>query len=116
MKNENNSFYEYFNDSFYEYLADIKQSLYKKDLQYQKLSNKISEIQEKYPNVRKIMENDNPHKLDSKEINALIKLLNSELELNWLTAKELFIIGNYIGFCNYKKYGVINEKIFNTMS
>ena len=110
MKTKAKLFHKYFDDAFNEYLADIKQLLYKEDLNFQKLSNEISEIEEKYPNIRKVMENENPHKLDNKEINSLIKLLDNEQELNWIVSKEIFIIGNYLGYCKCKKYGAINEK------
>ena len=85
-------------------LIDSKRiELKHKNLEYKKLSDKVSEIMEKYPNVLALIENNDVNSLNEEECQTIQKLIKLNMKMTTYEDREIFFLGareNYYYFRN----------------
>ena len=85
-------------------LIDSKRiKLKRKNLEYKKLTDKVSEIMENYPNILALIENNEVENLDKEECKNLKKLLSLYSRMMDYEDREIFFLGareNYFYFKN----------------
>ena len=87
-------------------LIDSKRiELKHKNLEYKKLSDKVSEIMENYPNVLALIEDNEINSLNEEECQMLQKLITLNMKMTTYEDREIFFLGareNYYYFKNLK--------------
>lgn len=103
------SFCEMEDDIFSEYISNVEVELRKNNKEYKNMLNEISTLMNKYPKLRDIYENDEATDLSKEECEALIKILNNQLELKIIGYKEMFYKGNAEAYFYFKKMRILKE-------
>ena len=85
-------------------LIDSKRiELKHKNLEYKKLTDKVSEIIENYPNVLALIEDNEVDSLNEEECQILQKLIRLNMKMTTYEDREIFFLGareNYFYFKN----------------
>ena len=63
------------------------------NLEYKKLTNKVSEIMENYPNVLALIENNEVDNLNEEECQMLQKLIRLNMKMTTYEDREIFFLG-----------------------
>lgn len=98
--------YESFDEMINEALLDAE----KNDKTYRKLYNINKKLRHKYPKVFQVFETENPQKLNSQEIDALITIINNETEMKYIMFEKMFMLGNKEAYYYFKRMGIMREE------
>lgn len=91
-KNENDFFYKYI-DSILQFIEDNRFSIWRKRKDYKKLKNKMSEIKDKYPNIRTFVEDRVLVELNREELKALLQYIDLDDKIKTIEKVETFKLG-----------------------
>ena len=91
-------------------LIDSKRiELKHKNLEYKKLSDKVSEIMKNYPNVLALIEDDEINNLNEEECKMLQKLIKFNMKMITYEDRELFFLGARENYYYFKKLNLIKD-------
>ena len=93
MKKFNNSLFNQYTESFIEYFEEYKVKKLLKRSDYKEILQKIANIKNKYPQIRKILEDFEIIDITDKEKEMILEILNLEEELRTIELKEAFKLG-----------------------
>lgn len=88
-----NTFFEEYKDDFIDYLEKNRMENLREREEYNKISNEISKIKEKYPNVRSFLEDNEYINLTEDELKAVLKILDLQASIDVEETKEVFRLG-----------------------
>lgn len=97
-------------DELYELIDTARTGLMKRNLEYKKLQNKISEIIEKHPIIDKIYystDDELDRELTKEECKMLQKVFDLHLKISTYEDNEIFFLGGKITYIYFKKMGII---------
>lgn len=77
---------------------------------YKDSAYKCSDIIDKYPNLKKVLEDDTPVALTKKEVSGLIEYITSSSDRNTLEKKQLVCAGCRSAYFLLKKMGLLKEQ------
>lgn len=91
-------------------LIDSKRiELKKKNLEYKKLTEKVSEIIENNPNILALIEDNEIEHLSKEECLLLQKLIKLNLKMTTYEDREIFFLGARENYFYFKNLGLIKE-------
>ncbi|MBP3831335.1 MAG: hypothetical protein ILA02_03065 [Clostridia bacterium] len=91
-------------------LIDSKRiELKKKNLEYKKLTEKVSEIIENNPNILELIEDNEVEHLSKEECLLLQKLIKLNLKMTTYEDREIFFLGARENYFYFKNLGLIKE-------
>lgn len=91
-------------------LIDSKRiELKHKNLEYKKLSDKVSEIMKNYPNVLALIEDDEINNLNEEECKMLQKLIKLNMKMITYEDREIFFLGARENYYYFKKLNLIKD-------
>ena len=90
---ENDAFFNGFMDNFLDAFENERIKRLSKREEYKEFKNKIAEIEEKYPNIRRFIEDEEVINLNKEELNAVLKIIDYERNIGGLSNEESFKIG-----------------------
>ena len=91
-------------------LIDSKRiELKHKNLEYKKLSDKVSEIMKNYPNVLALIEDDEINNLNEEECKMLQKLIKFNMKMITYEDREIFFLGARENYYYFKKLNLIKD-------
>lgn len=89
-------------------LIDSKRiELKKKNLEYKKLTEKVSEIIENNPNILELIEDNEVEHLSKEECLLLQKLIKLNLKMTTYEDREIFFLGARENYFYFKNLGLI---------
>lgn len=91
-------------------INDVLLDSERNDIEYKKLNNNNKILKNKYPKLNDIYEGLNPQELNKEEIDALIKMLDNELNMKYMIYEKIFILGNKEAYYYFKRMGIIKEE------
>ncbi len=109
MEEQMNTLFVRSSVEFEEMISDVQLLLYQSNKRYKKISDKIKKLKHSNSKVFEIFENENPKFLNKKDINALITILNNEVELKYMELKEMFMLGNKEAYYYFKRIGILKD-------
>lgn len=80
-----------------------------KNSEYKKLTNKVSEIMENYPNVLALIEENEVHSLNEEECKMLQKLIKINMKMTTYEDREIFFLGARENYFYFKNMNLIKE-------
>ena len=93
----------YFEDYFGEFISDIFVNLKKKNKEYKNIIAEKEKLLNQYPNLRKLIEDDESMALSEEEVSALSKVLCLFDDKRIIQEKELFLRGIREAYFFFKK-------------
>ena len=91
-------------------LIDSKRiELKHKNLEYKKLSDKVSEIMKNYPNVLALIEDDEINNLNEEECKMLQKLIKLNMKMITYEDREIFFLGARENYYYFRKLNLIKD-------
>lgn len=91
-------------------LIDSKRiELKKKNLEYKKLTEQVSEIIENNPNILALVEDSEVEHLSKEECKLLQKLIKLNLKMTTYEDREIFFLGARENYFYFKNLGLIKE-------
>ena len=91
-------------------LIDSKRiELKQKNLEYKKLTDKVSEIMENYPNVLALIEDNEVNSLNDEECKMLQKLIRLNMKMTTYEDREIFFLGARENYFYFKNINLIKE-------
>ena len=91
-------------------LIDKKRMEFKhKDLEYKKLTDKISKIMENYPNVLALIEDNEVNSLNDEECKMLQKLIRLNMKMTTYEDREIFFLGARENYFYFKNMNLIKD-------
>lgn len=91
-------------------LIDSKRiELKKKNFEYKKLTEKVSEIIENNPNILALIEDNEVEHLSKEECLLLQKLIKLNLKMTTYEDREIFFLGARENYFYFKNLGLIKE-------
>ena len=91
-------------------LIDSKRiELKHKNLEYKKLSDKVSEIMKNYPNVLALIEDDEINNLNEEECKMLQKLIKLNMKMITYEDREIFFLGARENYYYFNKLNLIKD-------
>ena len=91
-------------------LIDSKRiELKHKNLEYKKLSDKVSEIMKNYPNVLALIEDYEINNLNEEECKMLQKLIKLNMKMITYEDREIFFLGARENYYYFKKLNLIKD-------
>ena len=97
-------------DAFDEMINDVLIDSQKNDQEYKRLNDINKNLRRKYQKLMMIYESENPQKLNQNEIDALITILNNEVQMRYIIYEKMFILGNKEAYYYFKRMGIIKEE------
>lgn len=79
-----------------------------KNLEYEKLTDKVSEIMENYPNVLSPIEDNEVTSLNDEECKILQKLIRLNMKMTTYEDREIFFLGARENYYYFKNLNLIN--------
>lgn len=79
------------------------------NVEYKKSAYRCSDIIDKYPNLKLVLEDDTPVDLSKDEVSGLIEYLTSSSDRNTLEKKQLICAGCRSTYFLLKKIGLLKE-------
>ena len=79
------------------------------NLEYKKLTNKVSEIMENYPNVLALIEDNEVNSLNKEECQILQKLIRLNMKMTTYEDREIFFLGARENYYYFKNLNLIKE-------
>lgn len=104
---ENIKIFEIGSEELYELLDTAKTNLMKKNSEYKKLQNEVSEIIEQYPNLNNIYDTNSTLELTKEECKMLQKMMELKLKINEYEEREFLIEGAVRTCLNLQEQGLI---------
>lgn len=99
-------------EELYELLDTAKANLMKKNSEYKKLQNEVTEIIEKHPIIDKIYyptDDELDRELTKEECKMLQKVMDLHFEISTYEEHEIFFLGGKIAYIYFKKIGIIKD-------
>ena len=91
-------------------LIDSKRiELKHKNLEYKKLTNKVSKIMENYPNVLALIEDNEVDSLNEEECKILQKLIRLNMKMTTYEDREIFFFGARENYYYFRNMNLIKE-------
>ncbi len=91
-------------------LIDCKRiELKHKNLEYTKLTEKISEIMDNYPNVLALIEDNEVNSLNEEECKMLQKLIKINMKMTNYEDREIFFLGARENYFYFRNMNLIKE-------
>ena len=97
----------YFEDYFGEFISDIFINLKNKNSEYKNALSERENILRNFPNLRKIIDDDESISLSKEEVSALIKFLSLLDDCKTIQEKELFLRGIREAYCLFRRTKII---------
>ena len=110
MEKLQESFFNLYEDDFMEFVEQCKSCNLLQREDYKSITDKISEIKEKNPNVRTFLEETEAIELTDSEQNALLDILSYDKELDKLEQKEIFKFGFREAYIFFNEMGLLKDK------
>lgn len=110
MEKLQESFFNLYEDDFMEFIERCKSNNLLQREDYKSITDKISKIKEKNPNVRTFLEEAEAIELTDSEQNALLDILNYDKELDKLEQKEIFKFGFREAYIFFNEMGLLKDK------
>ena len=79
------------------------------NLEYKKLTDKVSEIMENYPNVLALIEDNEVNSLNEEECKMLQKLIRLNTKMTTYEDREIFFLGARENYFYFKNMNLIKE-------
>ena len=102
------SFFNIYNEDFNDYIEKIKNEKLAHREDYAKIDNKIEQIQNKYPNLLKYLEDDEIIEFSDNEKKALLEIIELQYSEQQLLQKEIFKLGFKEALVYFKEMGMLN--------
>lgn len=102
------SFFDEYTDNFMEYFEEHKMKTLKDREDYEKISNKILELENKYPNTQLYLEDDEIVNLNEKERKVVLEIIDLQDDITILEIKESFKLGIKEAYIYFKEMGMLN--------
>lgn len=80
-----------------------------KNLEYKKISDKVSEIMENNPNVLALIEDNKVNSLNEEECQMLQKLIKLNMKMTTYEDKEIFFLGARENYYYFRNLNLIKE-------
>lgn len=109
MEKLQESFFNLYEDDFMEFVEQCKSDNLLQREDYKSITDKISEIKKKNPNVRIFLEETEAIELTDSEQNALLDILNYDKELDKLEQKEIFKLGFKEAYIFFNEMGLLKN-------
>ena len=93
--------------AFDEYIGSVIAKIAKDNPKYQEVRKQIEKYYEKYPNLLKVLDSDEPCELNEDECKALIDVLQLRNEHYVMETEAIYFRGCHDGIGYLKKAGVI---------
>ena len=106
----NTCFYDKYDGHFYEYLAHVDFEFDQKIPEYGELSDKEERILDKYPNLRKVVDDREESMLSMEEIIALIEILDNRTEQDGMLKRLMFFKGYKEAYYFFNRIGLLNTE------
>ena len=91
-------------------LIDSKRiELKHKNLEYKKLTDKVSEIMENYPNILALIEDNEVNSLNEDECKMLQKIIRLNLKMTTYEDREIFFLGARENYYYFRNMNLIKE-------
>lgn len=94
---------------FSELIDNARVNLKKKNLDYKKLNEQVSEILENYQNILSIIEDNDVENLNEEECKMLQKLIRLNMQMTTYEDIEIFFLGAKENYLYFKKMNLIKE-------
>ena len=101
-------FFDEYTDNFMEYFEEHKMKTLKDREDYEKISNKILELENKYPNTQLYLEDDEIVNLNEKERKVVLEIIDLQDDITILEIKESFKLGIKEAYIYFKEMGMLN--------
>ncbi len=86
-----------------ECIGNLKLDLKKNNVEYKEISQKIENMKEKYPTIRKFLEDEKASKLSDEEGKAFLETINLYRKLISFEQYEVFLLGGHECFGYLKR-------------
>lgn len=107
---ENNlTFMKFCKSEFEEFTSHVSIELEKNDKEYKKIAQRNKNILNKYPNVRDLLENNNPHELTEEESLAIGEYYDNSIDLRFKEYEEVFYKGFREAYYFFQRSNMIKE-------
>ena len=106
---ENIKLYDIDSTELNELIDKKRMELKHKDLEYKKLTDKISKIMENYPNVLALIEDNEVNSLNDEECKMLQKLIRLNMKMTTYEDREIFFLGARENYYYFKNLNLIKE-------
>lgn len=100
------TFFDEYTDNFMEYFEEHKTIKNRED--YKEISNKILELENKYPNTQLYLEDDEIVDLNEEERRAVLEIIDLQDDITVLEIKESFKLGFKEAYIYFKQMGMLN--------
>lgn len=97
----------YFEDAFGDYESDCLVSFRKENTEYNNLLDETEKILEIFPNLRRIVEEDESMPLTEAEVKGLVEVLGYQLIIRGIESKEMFFRGICEAYHLFKRSKII---------
>lgn len=99
----------YFEDIYGEYESDCLVSFSKENAEYKKLQDEKEKILSAFPNLRRIVEEDESMPLTEAEVKGLVEFLGFQLLVRGVESKEMFFRGICEAYHLFKRTKIIRK-------
>ena len=106
---EENRLYDIDSVEFNELIDSTRVELKNKNLDYKKLTSKVHEIMERFPNLQLLLEDDKVVNLNEEECKMLQKLIAIYMQISNFEEREIFFLGAKENYFYFKNLGLIKE-------
>lgn len=97
-------------DAFDDLINDTLLDLEKNHKRYRRLNKINKKIIHRYPRVNKVFETENPQKLNAKEIDSMMTIINNEIEMKYIMYEKMFMLGFKEAYYYFNRMGIIMEE------
>lgn len=97
-------------DNFDDMVNDTLLDLEKNNKRYRRLNKTNKKIRQQYPRVAEIYNTENPQKLNAKEIDSMITIMNNEIDMKYIMYEKMFMLGLKEAYYLFKRMGIIMEE------
>lgn len=94
MNEKIESFFVDYNNEFAEYIAGAIFKLRNKNPEYKSMLMKIEDILDKYPKLRKILEDYEEQEISTEECKALLEIQDIKQSIDMIEEQEIFYLGS----------------------
>lgn len=106
----NTCFYDKYDGHFYEYLAHVDFEFDKLLPEYGEVSDQEERLLDKFPNLRKVVDDREENMLSMEEVKALIEILDIRDEKDAMLKRQMFFKGYKEAYYFFNKIGVLNTE------
>ena len=108
------TFLENHNAEFEDFISRVSVDLEKTHEEYMKISMENSDILNKYPKLRDVIEEKKGHTLTEQECNMLAKYIDNSVDLTFFDYREIFFKGYKEAYYHFLQSNLLEENRGNT--